>query len=753
MRNNLHSSIYNVKLLAVVMSVILVVSTVLATGIYAAGLTKEYENDLVARITGRGLDGKPVAVTTHVQPQKCRTAEALEYLSVRNELSPLARTTLSAAFARPSLPSAYLSAGGHFVIHYSSLSSDSNAVYQPGVDIVGALGASGADGIPDYVNRVGDIFDSVYVIQLGDSTLGNLEYPLPPDDSTYGGDSNSRIDIYLVETGGSYYGATYPETFAPHFRNLNFPIDSDTGAAYTSFILIDNDYQEAPFSSVNDYQSNPLNAVRVTAAHEFFHIIHFGIDATEVERSSLTDFQRPYWYEIAAVSMEEYVYDNINDYYGYLIFPDESFADPFSSPHKSIQTAGGGKFSQFHYAMGVFGIYLNQKYGPLLMREIWKACWRPGPSFLRAIDSVLLARTSNAFDFGKCWQEFGIWTVFTGKRAKFAPVGRGFDEGINYPEIPDTLQDQLNYPFLVLANQQSPAPESNGRSYAFMKNTVVLGNDCIKLFTVSPDIYLQNGVFPRTTVIGIPYDGVSPAYIDTTTQVYPLVSDTVKDSLVSAPTAQFDAIFASTRSYFVSTYACSDNYFNEFPFLDTLAGHGNGRAAGSIRALVIRDAPAIRIPNAAQYDPIVLMVTPTSTDFRDFGTAAANPSKYPYAFGTGIAQSISLDSSNTSPYDFFAPFPNPILPSNGTVTLGAAKKRTDFGLSRTIRAVVYSESGEKIFERFTPAISSDSVKIEWNLRNPAGKSISSGVYIVLQELLGPTGNIEISQKSKIAVIR
>ena len=55
-------------------------------------------------------------------------------------------------------------------------------------------------------------------------------------------------------------------------------IDGVGSIRATAFMVLDNDYQE-----IYSYQSRPIEAVRVTCAHEFFHVIHFGIDFTEAD--------------------------------------------------------------------------------------------------------------------------------------------------------------------------------------------------------------------------------------------------------------------------------------------------------------------------------------------------------------------------------------------------------------------------------------------------------------------------------------
>ena len=186
----------------------------------------------------------------------------------------------------------YDSPGGFFKVHFTRFGS--HAVYQSSI-ITG--------GIPNYVLGVARIFDSVYT-----HIINTLGYPLPPSDGGYAQGVDSLYDVYLTNLGGVVFGLTYPDS-------LQF--DSIGSLRGTSFIELDNDYQESSFST---YNSRPLDAVRVTAAHEYFHAVHFGIDFTEMEDWNNAPLQRRYWYEMSATWMEEEIYDDINDYYSYLSF-------------------------------------------------------------------------------------------------------------------------------------------------------------------------------------------------------------------------------------------------------------------------------------------------------------------------------------------------------------------------------------------------------------------------------------------------
>ena len=182
-------------------------------------------------------------------PLKCGTptvaAFAMGFDQFDKELISRHSLTL---FDRPTeTDETYDSPGGFFKVHFTR--TGSHAVYQPD---------STTGSIPDYVLSVAQICDSVYTIII--STLG---YPLPPSDGGYAQGVDSLYDIYITNLGGTVFGLTYPDS-------LQF--DSIGSLRGTSFIEIDNDYQESSFLT---YNSRPLDAVRITMAHEYFHAVQF----------------------------------------------------------------------------------------------------------------------------------------------------------------------------------------------------------------------------------------------------------------------------------------------------------------------------------------------------------------------------------------------------------------------------------------------------------------------------------------------
>ncbi len=372
-------------------------------------------------------------------PLKCGTptvaAFAMGFDQFDKELISRHSLTL---FDRPTeTDETYDSPGGFFKVHFTR--TGSHAVYQPD---------STTGSIPDYVLSVAQICDSVYTIII--STLG---YPLPPSDGGYAQGVDSLYDIYITNLGGTVFGLTYPDS-------LQF--DSIGSLRGTSFIEIDNDYQESSFLT---YNSRPLDAVRITMAHEYFHAVQFGIDFTEMENWTSPWSQRRYWFEMSASWMEEEIYDDINDYYSVLPFF-------FRKPRESIQQFNGP--ADFHpYGSCVYPIFLTERYGADIIKSIWLKCGSMGvgPNFLEATQIAIDSASGGSQNFRSAFGEFALWNFFTGSRAASAPPGVGYSERAFYPEIPESSFTIISsYPTNLTGNANPKNPVPNSVAYLKLEN-------------------------------------------------------------------------------------------------------------------------------------------------------------------------------------------------------------------------------------------------------------------------------------------
>ena len=293
-----------------------------------------------------------------------------------NNFSLEQQNTLRSLLQRKIKQKSIVSPSGFFRIHY-----DTTGNQAPIYDL--SLTAN------ENAYQVALAADSSYRFEV--SYLG---FPPPPSDLGEGGDD--RYDIYITTADGNY-GFTDPET----------PLGNDK---YTSYIEIHFSFQGSSFAT------HGLNAMRVTVAHEFHHSIQIG---DYINRYAEDGF----FYELTSTSMEEFVYDDVNDYYAYM----HSY---FYSTYYTFPNHIG-------YDMAIWNIYLVKYYNDF---GIIKRQWELMPT-QRAMIAIAISLSEKGSSFARDYNRFGIWTFFTDTRSV---QGKYFEEAENYPLVKN-LSDKI-YP-------------------------------------------------------------------------------------------------------------------------------------------------------------------------------------------------------------------------------------------------------------------------------------------------------------------
>ncbi len=318
---------------------------------------------------------------------RCGTPVLLEALREMPNLSPSIQASITEAQSRPTTTNTYDSPGQYYKIHY---------------DIVGTHAVPTADGnsngIPDYVENLALYADSSWEHEI--LTIGWRE---PPSDGLSGGDS--RYDIYAQSI--AYYGYTQSETAGP-----------EPWADYSSYIVVHNNF--IGFPPNDDPDGNQAGAAKVTVAHEFNHACQYAYDA----------FDEFFIYELTAVSMEEEVFDIVNDAYNYL----DSF---FDYPYISL-----AEYSNHAYSTFIWALYLYQNYDTQVMPDIWEVMRYH--NVYDGHDTALVARGTTA---AKEMSLFTDWNYLTSFR----------DDGFHHEEAAD-------YPYLNVNYTENTYPVSRSQT-------------------------------------------------------------------------------------------------------------------------------------------------------------------------------------------------------------------------------------------------------------------------------------------------
>ncbi|MCU0406293.1 MAG: DUF6055 domain-containing protein [Ignavibacteriaceae bacterium] len=316
--------------------------------------------------------------------------------------SPEKQGLLKSLLGRPPLQTSIVSPSGFFRIHYDATGSNRPSYVSNWT-------------VEQNVAEVAKALDSVYRFEV--TYLGFLS---PPSDGTAGGDD--KYDVYIQNQGGGVYGYTEWE--------------SKVGSVnWISFMVLDNDYV--------GYYTTSLNGMRVTAAHEFHHGIQLGNYSVFNENFPYRNADA-FFYELTSTSMEEFVYDDVNDYYAYMnsYFNNTDLAFP----------------KQNGYNLAIWNIFIRENFDFGILKRQWEMI--PSITAILAINQSLNERGTS---FPRELNRFGIWTYFTGFRKI---PGKYFEEGENYPLITPTFTIQFPSP----PPDMKSAPTANN----FVKQPIIL---------------------------------------------------------------------------------------------------------------------------------------------------------------------------------------------------------------------------------------------------------------------------------------
>ena len=348
----------------------------LTLSVYSQDLKREQIDslfNLYVKIHNNSLPGPIQIPVEDILHGKCSFGTAAEVFLHFNEFTDAQQKILKELTTRPVTDTSIVSPSGFFRVHYNT----------------------GGPYVPQYdVYEFAKALDSAYNFEVN-----YLGYPPPPSD-TVGGISpaeaggDGRYDVYIV--GMNDYGETDFETQL-----------SQSPLRYTTFMQVH-------YSFGSGFFTHGINAARVTAAHEFHHSIQVG---NYIFRAADLFF-----YELTSTSMEEFVYDSVNDYYGYM-------PDYFDNTDLAFASNNG-------YDLAIWNIYMKDKFGFDIIKKQWETM--PDARAISAINSSLFDEGTS---FGKELDRFGIWTFYTNYRAK---PGEYFEEAANYPLIHPVSVIQMN---------------------------------------------------------------------------------------------------------------------------------------------------------------------------------------------------------------------------------------------------------------------------------------------------------------------
>jgi len=380
---------------------------------------------------------------------KSGTPSLMRLLAGDSEESSNFREAYSQAM-RPVMDTYTDSETGRFRVHYDLSGNDAPDLTD--LDL---------NGVPDYVDST-----MAYLEYAWQVIVVNLGYGRPMPDGTLGG-SRDVIDCYLKDLSPqSLYGVTNP--------------DVGNSGSITSYMTVDNNFTE------RIYPTKGYDALKITTAHEFFHIVHY---------SYYGGYDSVWWMEHTAVWLEDYAWDNVDDYLNYAGFL-------FTDRNLPLDTWNGS----FEYGASLFAFHIAQKYGHDMLRSIWSTFRDKQNGKIENMNELLPDGVIQAVS------DLAVWLYFTGARANYEDFFEeaGLIVNTMKPEqrkTSKTVVDSMTFRHYTFKYVDISPPEGlaygdslyfdfKDRSNGLWKNRVILYR--------SPTNYQIMDINGDTPVIGIP---------------------------------------------------------------------------------------------------------------------------------------------------------------------------------------------------------------------------------------------------------
>lgn len=249
----------------------------------------------------------------------------------------------------------------HFMIEFSP------AVYN-GTD-------DDADGVPDLVEKIAE-----YAEFSWEAEIDELGMPTPLDDQDI---------VYLILDDRNFY--------------------ISRGTLGVTGILPSDEIYIAVDPSLSD------ELLQVTVAHELFHVIQFGYQGYFAGYDQDINFA-----EQTATWSEEYVYDEVNDYYDYLYHY-------FENTDYSVLTGVIPEGSLFEYGAAIWPIFLSEYYDDwTLIKDVVNAYfYEEVPDVWDAYEAYYQVISEQGDDIRDVYMTFAYWNY----------IWTPYEEGMEYPFV------------------------------------------------------------------------------------------------------------------------------------------------------------------------------------------------------------------------------------------------------------------------------------------------------------------------------
>ena len=240
--------------------------------------------------------------------------------------------------------------------------------------------AVGGNDVPDVVERWAAYLEASFAVVIDELGFAPVELSI------------SLVPVYL--------GNSDPTTNIDDINSTQLFGFTDYAGTGVPNLVVNNDFNTLlGLTSLTAIQP----VMKVTAAHEFFHVLHFLYEPPFVAACSKPDDlclwrEDIWWWEASATWMEDEVFDSVNDYHSW-----------FQEPAGWTRFVGAGLaplFSDAHYAPRAYGAVIFAKYleehvgGRDSMWLVWERIRAGGstPDGMRVLDALGDYAASSNFD-------------------------------------------------------------------------------------------------------------------------------------------------------------------------------------------------------------------------------------------------------------------------------------------------------------------------------------------------------------------
>jgi hypothetical protein len=222
------------------------------------------------------------------------------------------------------------------------------------------------------------------------SALGDGDYP---PCASNGGDG--RLDVYLIHFAGADGTAVTEQCAA-----------AGAAARCSGFILAE--------SRLDKIYASFEQGAQTVLPHEYFHLVQDAYDAKMAR----------YWAEGTAQWATKQLHPELTDLERFL-------PAYFTDTDRSLDAPPGGVVAAFLYATAIWPVFLSERHGAAIVREILEVEAAKGSTVLEATETALSPRGSSlATEFTL----FAAWNAATGKLAG----GGGYPLSMSYPMVETT---------------------------------------------------------------------------------------------------------------------------------------------------------------------------------------------------------------------------------------------------------------------------------------------------------------------------